>query len=71
MTELWRLRRSEGYEAHAGEVRVEKRGKSSLADWELLGPVNSIRSNTVEGTHRLTRPFPRRWLDRTGNDAAR
>ena len=28
---------------------MERRGKSSPADWELLGHVNSIRSNTVEG----------------------
>ena len=70
MAELWRLRRSEGHKAHADEVRVEKRGKSSLADWELLGPVNSIRSNTVEGN--VTGPVsPGRWLERAGNGTPR
>jgi len=29
---------------------VERRGKSSPVDWRQFDPVNSIRSNTVEGT---------------------
>ncbi len=32
------------------DARVERRGKSSPVDWRQLDPVNSIRSNTVEGT---------------------
>ena len=57
MSELCRLRRSEGYGACCDEVRVERRGKSSPAGWELSGAVNSIRSNTVGG-HWFARPSP-------------
>jgi len=52
------------------EVRVERRGKSSPTGWRQSGAVNSIRSNTAEGTM-LARQFPRRWLERIGNGASR
>ena len=70
MDELCRLRRSEGYGACNGAVRVERCGKSAPDGWEQSVAVNSIRSNTAEET-RLARPSPRRWLERTGNDAPR
>ena len=51
MSEACRLRRDEGYGACADAgVRVERRGKSSPVAWEHRDAVNSIRSNTVEGT---------------------
>ena len=53
MYELCRLRRSEGYEVCAGEVRVETCGKSARIGVEASVAVNSIRSNTVEETHGL------------------
>ena len=49
MSELSPLGGSEGYEACADEVRVERRGKSSPDGWEQSVAVNSIRSNAVEG----------------------
>ena len=49
MTELSCLRGSEGYEACADAVRVERRGKSSPDGVEASVAVNSIRSNTVGG----------------------
>ena len=52
------------------EVRVETCGKSARIGVEASDAVNSIRSNTVEET-RPARLFPRRWLERTGNDAPR
>ena len=51
-------------------VRVETCGKSARIGVEASVAVNSIRSNTVEET-RPARLFPRRWLERTGNDAPR
>ena len=51
-------------------VRVETCGKSARNGVEASVAVNSIRSNTVEET-RPARLFPRRWLERTGNDAPR
>ncbi len=54
-----------------GAVRVERRGKSSPAGMEVFSAVNSIRSNTVEGTDRPARPSPRRWLERAGNGTPR
>ncbi len=50
MSELRRLRQSERYEACTDEVRVERRGKSSPIPWRHGDAVNSIRSNTAEGT---------------------
>ena len=50
MYELCRLRRSEGYEVCADEVRVETCGKSARIGVEASVAVNSIRSNTAEGT---------------------
>lgn len=50
MYELCRLRRSEGYEVCADEVRVETCGKSARIGVEASVAVNSIRSNTVCGT---------------------
>lgn len=47
MYELCRLRRSEGYEVCADEVRVETCGKSARIGVEASVAVNSIRSNTV------------------------
>ena len=70
MTETCRLRQGEGYEVCADEVRVETCGKSARIGVEASDAVNSIRSNTVEET-RPARLFPRRWLERTGNDAPR
>ena len=70
MSELCRLRQSEGYGACIDEVRVERRGKSSPDGWKLPIAVNSIRSNTGMGAYRLARPLPG-WLERTGNDAPR
>ena len=49
MSEPYRLRRGEGCGACAGEVRVERCGKSAPDGWELSVAVNSIRSNTVGG----------------------
>ena len=49
---------------------METCGKSARIGVEASVAVNSIRSNTVEET-RLARLFPRRWLERTGNDAPR
>ena len=49
MTELCRLRRSEGYGACDDEVRVERRGKSSPDGSRVSVAVNSIRSNTGMG----------------------
>ena len=49
MSELCRLRRSEGYGACDDVVRVEKCGKSALDGWEQSIAVNSIRSNTGMG----------------------
>ena len=69
MTELCRLRRSEGYEA-CDEVRVERRGKSSPIVRRRNGAVNSIRSNAVEG-HETGPVVPRRRLERIGNGASR
>ena len=70
MSELCLLGRSEGYEACADEVRVERRGKSSPDGWRLPIDVNSIRSNTVEG-HTAGPAVPGRWLERVGNGASR
>ena len=47
MYELCLLRRSEGYEVCADEVRVETCGKSARIGVEASVAVNSIRSNTV------------------------
>ncbi len=70
MSKLCRLRRSARYEACSDEVRVERRGKSSPAGWEQSGAVNSIRSNTAEGT--LVCPtVPGRWLEPVGNGRPR
>ena len=49
MSELCRLRRSEGDGACIDEVRMERRGKSSPDGVEAPIAVNSIRSNAVEG----------------------
>ena len=70
MSELCRLRRSEGYGACIDEVRVERRGKSSPDGWRLSVAVNSIRSNTGMGAYRLARPLPG-WLERIGNGVPR
>ena len=70
MDELCRLRRSEGYGACNGVVRVERCGKSAPGGSRVPTAVNSIRSNTAEET-RLARPSPRRWLERTVNGAPR
>ena len=59
-----------GYRACVDEVRVERRGKSSPDGWELSVAVNSIRSNTGMGAHRLARPLPG-WLERAGNGTSR
>ena len=48
MSELCRLRRSEGYGACGDVVRVETCGKSARVSWRQFDAVNSIRSNTVE-----------------------
>ncbi len=70
MSELCRLRRSEGYGACTDEVRVERRGKSSPITRERRDAVNSIRSNTVGET--LVGPtVSGRWLERIGNGAPR
>ena len=70
MYELCRLRRSEGYEVCADEVRVETCGKSARIGVEASVAVNSIRSNTVEG--KRTGPVsPGRWLERAGNGTPR
>ena len=50
-SEVCRLRQAEGCEACGDVVRVERCGKSAPDDWKLLIAVNSIRSNTVEGTY--------------------
>ena len=65
-----RLLRKKGYGACIDEVRVETCGKSARIGVEASVAVNSIRSNTVEET-RPARLFPRRWLERIGNDAPR
>ena len=70
MYEQCRLRRCEGYGVSFDAVRVETCGKSARIGVEASDAVNSIRSNTVEET-RPARLFPRRWLERTGNDAPR
>lgn len=70
MYELCRLRRSEGYEVCADEVRVETCGKSARIGVEASVAVNSIRSNTVEG-HMAGPAVPWRWLERVGNGASR
>ena len=70
MYELCRLRRSEGYEVCADEVRVETCGKSARIGVEASIAVNSIRSNTAEEAM-LARLLPRRWLERIGNDTSR
>ena len=70
MTAPCRSRRGKGYEACADEVRVERRGKSSPITWEHRDAVNSIRSNTGMGAHRLARPLPG-WLERAGNGTSR
>ena len=49
---------------------METCGKSARIGVEASVAVNSIRSNTVEET-RPARLFPRRWLERIGNDAPR
>ena len=69
MTELCRLRQSEGYGA-CDDARVERRGKSSPDGWEQSVAVNSIRSNTVGG-HMAGPAVLGRWLERAGNDAPR
>ena len=61
---------SEGYETCAGEVRVERRGKSSPDGWEQPIAVNSIRSNAVEG-QQVGPTVPGRRLERVGNGASR
>jgi len=64
-------RRGEGREACTDdEVRVERCGKSAPDGSRVSVAVNSIRSNTGMGAHRLARPLPR-WLERTGNGASR
>lgn len=70
MYELCRLRRSEGYEVCADEVRVETCGKSARIGVEASVAVNSIRSNTVVTQQAGPAAF-RRWLERIGNDAPR
>ena len=71
MSELCRLRQSEGYVARADdEVRVERRGKSSPDGWEQTVAVNSIRSNTVGG-HKACPAVLGRWLKRAGNGTRR
>ena len=70
MTVFCRLRQSKGYGACAGEVRVERCGKSAPVGWEQSDAVNSIRSNTGMGAYRLARPLPG-WLERTGNSTPR
>ena len=70
MDDFCRLRQNEGYGVSFDAVRVETCGKSARIGVEASVAVNSIRSNTVEET-RLARLFPRRWLERTGNDAPR
>jgi len=57
-------------EISSDEVRVERCGKSAPDGWELSVAVNSIRSNTGMGAHRLARPLPG-WLERAGNSAPR
>ena len=52
--------------AAGGDVRVERRGKSSPIAWRHVGAVNSIRSNTVEG-HMAGPAVPWRWLEHVGN----
>jgi hypothetical protein len=64
------LRRVAGYGACADEVRVERCGKSAPIGSRVSDAVNSIRSNTGMGAHRLARPLPG-WLERTGNSAPR
>ena len=49
MTETCRLRRGEGYEVCADEVRMERCGKSAPIGAEVSDAVNSIRSNTGMG----------------------
>lgn len=66
MYELCRLRRSEGYEVCADEVRVETCGKSARIGVEASVAVNSIRSNTV-GEHMTGPAVLRRWLEPCGN----
>lgn len=66
MYELCRLRRSEGYEVCADEVRVETCGKSARIGVEASVAVNSIRSNTV-GEHMTGPAVLRRWLEPRGN----
>ena len=68
---------SEGYETCAGEVRVERCGKSAPARRRLRGHVNPIRSNTVEKHRRRPGAFRggglscmatcsrERWLSKT------
>lgn len=70
MYELCRLRRSEGYEVCADEVRVETCGKSARIGVEASVAVNSIRSNTV-GEHMACPAVPRRWLELAGNGKSR
>ena len=70
MSELSPQGGSEGYGACDDEVRVERCGKSAPDGVEASIAVNSIRSNTAEEA-RLARLLPRRWLDRSGNAAAR
>ena len=71
MYELCRLRRSEGYEVCADEVRVETCGKSARIGVEASVAVNSIRSNTVARKQQACPAASRRWLERTGNSASR
>lgn len=70
MYELCRLRRSEGYEVCADEVRVETCGKSARIGVEASVAVNSIRSNTVGG-HTICPIVLRRWLKPAGNGRIR
>ncbi len=70
MSEPCRLRRGEGYGACADEVRMERCGKSAPDGSRVSVAVNSIRSNTGMGAHRLARPLPG-WLERVGNSAPR
>ncbi len=49
MSEPYRLRRGEGCGACAGEVRVERCGKSAPIGSRVSDAVNSIRSNTGMG----------------------
>ena len=66
-----RFRQESAYrQSVALPVRVEKCGKSALDGWELSVAVNSIRSNTGMGAHRLARLLPG-WLERTGNGTSR